>query len=264
MSVAFGVTAYQEMKPSREYGGRLLRSIRAAQADSRIDEIVIVDDGSDDYVGLETVLDKEAKVHLFRNHENLGVWGNKIEVVARSTCDWVISCDSDNSMTSEYFDIVDMTMDPDVRYSPSFARPEFDYRGMVGQFSLGNIATIIDMPLFECVMNTGNLVTHRETFMEVFGRFRGKPMCTTLPNFLGVRRDLLKSDFGKWEAVYNACDSFMFQLLWLLEGKAVEIVSGLEYDHYYTNSDDSNYARAPAEKCDLSRAMKTYLKKVVG
>ena len=106
MSTSFAITAYNEMSPQRGSGAKILRCLKAAQNHPGIDEIVVVDDCSEDCDGLEHLLRGQAKVSLFRNPHNYGVFGNKLEAIARATGDWVITCDSDNSMDSTFIDKV--------------------------------------------------------------------------------------------------------------------------------------------------------------
>lgn len=248
--LSFAVTAYQEMAPVRRQGGRLLEAIAAAQQHDSVAEIVVVDDGSTDFDELEAFLNGQPKVHLYHQPENQGVFGNKLEAVARATCDWVITCDSDNRMAAEFIDqIVAIDKRPECWYCPSFARPDFDYRHLAGDYDLGGIGAIIDRPRFDCMMNTGNQTVHRESFMEVFGPYRGKRADLMNPNYLGLLP--AQRPMKYWRLVFDALDSFIYNMTWLSAGGKLHIVSGLEYDHYRTSGLESNYARSPQEKDDL-------------
>ena len=96
MSISFSVTAYNEYDPTRAKGARFMRSLSAAQANPAIDEILVTDDGSDDYAWLTEQMQQYPEIKLFHNEQNLGVFLNKIESVANATGDWVILSDSDN------------------------------------------------------------------------------------------------------------------------------------------------------------------------
>lgn len=255
--LSFAVTAYEEMSDVRQHGARLLRAISAAQAHESIDEVVIVDDGSSDGDQLEAFLNGQPKVRFYRNDENRGVFGNKLEAIARSTGDWVITCDSDNTMDRTFLDqvlaLISTEQDPDVWYLPSFAKPNFDYRSMQGAYDLAVSEALLRMPLGECLMNTGNQTVHREAFMEVFGQFRGQRFDLMLPNYLGLV--LPEREQKHWRLVWDACDSFIFNMEWLLDYGYLRVVEGLEYDHYYTSGPESNYARAPVEKEQLNKKL---------
>jgi len=251
----FAVTAYQEMSATRLQGQRLLQCIQAAQEHEAITEIVIVDDGSDDYPELVSLLQEERKVRLYRNAENLGVFTNKVEAILRATNPWVITCDSDNVMDAQYLDrAVAVATEPNVWYCPSFAKPHFDYRELLGVYDLDSITEFLTRQISHCAVNTGNQIVHRESFAKVFGKFRGvKRFDLLLENYLGVadRED------EKWHQVYGANDSFILVKLWLEAGHCISITSGLEYDHlvHRNNREASNYDRAPIEKCYLSTAL---------
>lgn len=251
----FAVTAYEETSETRLHGQRLLRCIQAAQKHKAITEIVVVDDGSTDYPALSSLLQREPKVCLYRNAENLGVFTNKIEAILRAGNPWVITCDSDNVMDAQYLDrAIAVATEPDVWYCPCFARPHFDYRKLLGVYDLNSIKPFLTRQLSHCAINTGNQIVHRESFAKVFDRFRGvKRFDLMLENYLQVSD---RTD-EKWHQVYGANDSFILVKFWLEAGHRINITAGLEYDHlvHHRNRAASNYDRAPIEKVELSSAL---------
>ena len=256
MKVSFAVLAYNESDPTRAKGERLLRSLSAAREHPDIDEIVVVDDGSDDYLWLLRLLEKVPKVKLYHNETNLGVFLNKIEVVARSTGDWVIVSDSDNYKNATHIDkALSLSLDPDVWYCPSFARPAFDYRHLTGEYSLETIGSLGLMQQFtRCCLNTGNQLVHQQTFMGLFSRYQGTNYWLNMwRHFPDV--PLAERSTHYWRQVWDANDSMLFNMLWLCAGKRLAIVEGLEYDHYLCKDDASNYNRSPAEKGPLGDAL---------
>ena len=106
---SFAVTAYKEMCAARRHGQRLLEALAPAQAHDPIDEIVVVDDGSEDHAELAEFLKGQPKVKYCHNEENRGVFGNKIEAVAQSSGEWVITCDSDNLMAQDFLNRTDIS-----------------------------------------------------------------------------------------------------------------------------------------------------------
>lgn len=245
--ISFAVTAFNEMSPGRLGGGRILACVAPAQAHPGVDEIVVVDDGSDDFPQLQQLLQGYAKVHLHRNMPNRGVFGNKIEAVARSRGDWVITCDSDNVMDKDFLDrVIHHDRNPYVWYCPSFARPNFDYRHLVGSYDRVNIGPMIERPLAACAINTGNQTVHRETFMQVFEPYRGNRADLILPNWLRLSDEERPKHY--WRLVFDANDSCILNMLWLQAGNALTILKGLEYDHYYAAGPEGNYTRSPIEK----------------
>lgn len=249
MPISFAVTAYREtLRPQNR--PRILECLQAAQAHEAIEEIVVVDDGSPDYEQLAELLDGQPKVILYRNRTNRGVFGNKLEAIARATNDWVITCDSDNVMGADFLDwIVRTDRRPDTWYCPSFARPDFDYRALVGDRDIASITHVASHPMFRCCMNTGNQTVHRGAFMDVFGQYRDKRADIMMPNWLGLVPHVREEHH--WRLVFDACDSFIFNLTWLMAGNRMCIGEGLEYQHYRTSDPESNYARAPASKSQL-------------
>lgn len=177
--------------------------------DSRISEIVIVDDRSD-LSYFSQILDKFKdieKIAVHRNSTNLGVYKNKYESVARSNNDWVIVFDSDNVITKDYLDKLYALpiWFPDVLYSPDFARPTFDYRHFGGRtIDKSNVGACFKEKQFDCLINTMNCFVHRDTYMAVFNPNGPDPV---------------------------AADSAYFNYLWLNAGNKIYVVPGLEYDH---------------------------------
>jgi len=263
---SFAVTAYNEMSDGGLQGGRILRSIMFAIGDPKIREIVIVDDASEDYRDLKRFLYPHTlvpgtKFKITTNKSNRGVFGNKLEAIAQCSEPWVITCDSDNRMSPDCLNVIRrLSKNANTWLCPSFAKPQFDYRGLVGEYSLENLGDIIDKPMFGCCFNTGNQTVNREEFMKVFGRYRGKRADLLMPNYLG--HTCPESIHSR--LVFDANDSFIFNMEWLLAGNRLRICEGLEYDHYYTSGPDSNYARAPKEKGVLNDALMKRLRDELG
>lgn len=248
---SFAVTAYEETSAGRLEGRRICECLEAPQAHEQIGEIVISDDGSSDFNALVKLLVSRPKVQFFRCFKNRGVFTNKIQAVGYSTGDWVITCDSDNRMDAAFINrAIEVAQDPDCWYCPSFAREHFDYRGLIGEYDLAAIGTVADLDNFQACMNTGNQTVHRNTFMEVFGRYLDKRFDLVLPNYLDLPEHERLQRY--WRLVWDACDSFLLNLLWLRAGKRIAVVKGLEYWHYWTNGPESNYIRSPKEKDKLN------------
>jgi len=250
MSFSFAVTAYNELSEEGRHGDFILRCIRPAQEHPAIDEIVVVDDSPSDE-GLGAFLDGQAKVQFFRNPQNLGVFGNKLEAVARCRGDWVINCDSDNFMDRAYLDsVIAHAQLGDTWISASFARPEFDYRGLTGLWSRENLRELLSRPRAGCLLNTGNQTVYRPAFMELFERVRGLRPDLLMPNWLNIPDD--QRPAHHWRLVFDALDSTIYNMIWLRAGNRIRVVEGLEYDHHYSSGADSNYSRAPRDKDRLS------------
>jgi len=252
--LSLAVTAFEEMSERRGYGQHLLDCITPGQQHPSISEIIVVDDCSYDYEELERLLGNQPKVQLYRNERNLGVFGNKLEAVARCVNDWVINCDSDNTKNAEHIDkVAEICKAPSAWYCPSFARPQFDYRKLVGEFDMRTIRAIRYSRIFPCFMNTGNQVVHRGKFMEVFGKYRGERADLMMTNWLGTPEKDRQTHY--WRMVFDANDSLVFNLEWLKAGGKLCVVEGLEYDHRYATGDSGNYTRSPCEKAALGEIL---------
>lgn len=241
--ITLAVTAYQEA--SRGHGLWIQECVAFALQHPEVGHVTVVDDCSDDFPELRNILGgavRTGKVTLMHNRRNLGVFGNKLESVYQSPSDWVQLCDSDNIMGPDYYDcLVAYKWTPDIWLCPSFARPRFDYRHLCGTWRLGDAPRLLDQPMIQCCLNTGNQFVHRSTFLEVFGKYRGHDFQTMQPNYLNAP----DVDSLFWRKVYDAKDSVFLNKEWLLAGKCLEIAEGLEYEHRI--SGQSSYDRAPEE-----------------
>ncbi len=260
--LSFVVTAFNEMSEGRLRGKRILDCIRPAQEHDAIKEIVVVDDASKDFNGLLEILRGQSKVRLHQNKTNRGVFGNKLEAIACANYDWVITCDSDNVMSRDYLkQIIYTDRNWQTWYCASFARPKFDYRKLAGTYNLKTLSRIINHPVFPCFFNTGNQVVQRTAFMQVFEQYRGKRADLMMPNYLNLTEKDRQTHY--WRLVFDACDSFLLNYHWILAGNKIEVVEGLEYDHYYATGDEGNYSRSPDEKGKLGNILLAELKKVI-
>jgi glycosyltransferase involved in cell wall biosynthesis len=246
------VTAFNETR--RGKGSWLLQCLSAPQPfpTSGIDEIVVVDDGSKDWEHTEgsvvawAARSARPRTRFFHNEENLGVFANKVESVYRSRGEWVQLCDSDNQMDRGFFERLNALKpwDPSTWYCASFARPEFDYRGLAGEFGVADMPSFLEHPRADCALNTGNQLVHRPSFLALFERFRGQRIDLMQPDHLGL------GDRPERQEIYDAVDSHFLNKTWLLAGNRLHFVDGLEYDHRY-DATGSNYGRSPEEKTQI-------------
>jgi hypothetical protein len=248
--ISLAVTAYEEH--ARGNFGWIRECLAPAAENPMVREIVVVNDGSRDFNDLQTALAGVPKLKMWQNGERLHVFGNKLESVYWATSEWVLLCDSDNAMPSQYYDKLDSLApwDSDTWYCASWARPAFDYRELCGTWRTGDIDEMASKGRFSCFVNTGNQFVHRQRFLDVFGHLRGKRFDLEQPDYFGV------GDRGdeKWLLVYGAQDSFFLMKEWLLHGGVVQCVEDLEYDHRIGTGQLSNYVRAPEEKWALGAA----------
>ena len=273
MSISFSVTAYNEYDPTRARGERLMRALSSARAHPDLDEILVVDDGSDDFAWLTERMIGCADVKLYHNETNLGVFLNKIESVAQATSDWVILCDSDNHKDLVHIGkVLSLPLDPNTWYCPSFAKPAFNYRCYIGEYDLQSISRFdeggfVQRNVAKCCLNTGNQVVHRATFLSVFEKYRGTQYWLDLwelyKDFHGLHNiNVHERPKRYWRQVWDANDSLLLNSLWLYAGKKLSVVDGLEYEHHMAqgkDSDASNYNRSPPEKGPLNEQLLQHL-----
>jgi glycosyltransferase involved in cell wall biosynthesis len=185
----------------------LLESFAKVLDDSRITEIVIVDDHSNASVvsNLRHLHFKNGKVKIYYNDHNTGVYKNKYRSVEYAKNKWVIVFDSDNIITPKYIDALynNLPWDEKTFYLPSFAQPHFDYRHLHGTYTRENIASILNKPNADCMLNTMNFFCNRERYIQ------------------------------NWDITIEpiTADSIYVNYLQLRSGGKLKVVPGLEYEH---------------------------------
>lgn len=265
MKFTLAITAFRETM--RGKGEWLCECIRPVIDCELVDEILIVDDGSFDWVETADIIEarvSHTKLNFYHFGENQCVFGSKVASVCHAQNDWVQLCDSDNIMGPDHFErLAEVVADCNVWYLPSFARPVFDYRHLACQrpYTMKDCAALIGQPRFDCMMNTGNQCVHRVVFDNLFRRFLGQPAHLTYPSdWLNVPA-MPPKDTEEYRQTFHSLDSFLLNLFWLRHGGRLHVVPGLEYDHRVTGEkDDSNYNRAPDYKDQFGR----HLLKVLG
>lgn len=259
MSLTLAITAFRETQ--RSDCRWLLESIEPALVSDAVDEVLVVDDGSEDWDETVAVLAElnDPKLNLFHFGTNQCVFGAKIASVCHSTSDWVQLCDSDNIMGIDHLMRVrelTRTGDCNVWYSASYAKPVFDYRHLASDvpYTMREFAGLIGQARFDCLANTGNQCVNRVVFDNLFRRFLGKKTHLEFPSdWLNVP-DMPLKDSEDYRQTFNALDSFLLNLFWLRHGGRIHVVPGLEYFHRVTEKkQDSNYNRAPDYKDRFGR-----------
>jgi len=179
-----------------------------------ISEVVISDDCSniDIYNKIVDRYKDVEKVKLFRNDNNLDCYKNKRQAVKRASNDWVILLDSDNVITNQYVDaIMGKVWDSSVILQPSFARPHFDFRHLIGEVSQKNLPQLMKDQTFQTMLNAMNYFVNRDEYLRVWEY--SQPMLRQLGG------DPVTSD------------SLYQNYAWLASGNSFNVVGGLEYAH---------------------------------
>jgi len=154
----------------------LLESFSQVIDDPRIDEIIIMDDHSKDeyWNKIKELPALSPKIKVVRQLENRNMSVNKRDAIFHSKNDWVLIGDSDNIFGKDYLDALEKIWSKPHQpidtwiYSPSFARPTFDYRKFEDYiFDLTDLPKLND-PSCNCLFNTCNYVVNREKYLEVW------------------------------------------------------------------------------------------------
>lgn len=144
--------------------------------DDRIDEIIIVDDCSDEniYRNLFNSLLKYPKCKLYRNEKNLGAFLNKKKCVELSNNEWIILLDSDNSIKPNYLNALKECDNINTIYSPELLiGTVFDYREYSGQIydKEKYIKQIKEgTGPFSAIFNTGNYYFYKNAYLDCINK----------------------------------------------------------------------------------------------
>lgn len=184
-----------------------LSSFLKVYNDERVHSIVIVDDCSPDgsYEELQELTSLMPKVKIYRNDTNVDCYKNKRIAVGYSSTDFCIQLDSDNEIDESYIDkIFSLKWDDNCIFTPSWAKPHFDFRAYEGvTISKHNVSQYVDKPMFEVCLNAANYFVNKNKYIETW------------------------SD----EVDPVTSDSIFFVSKWLERRGEIFIVPGLHYEH---------------------------------
>jgi glycosyltransferase involved in cell wall biosynthesis len=213
------------------------KAIEEVLYDSRVSEIIVLDDCSD--IDNFNILcdnlknrDRDKKIKISRNVENLGMMWNKVLAVSLCSNEFAILFDSDNILPISYIDIL-YKLDhwfTDVIYCPDYAIPNFDYTMFGGRmFDKEKSKKYIDDPQFSMMMNTCNYFVPKTNFVKSF-----------------VDNDSIKASDTIWIA-YN----------WLKQGNKFHVVKDMQY--YHAISEDSGFLK----DCDYNMKKAEEIKQMI-
>jgi glycosyltransferase involved in cell wall biosynthesis len=213
----------------------LFRSFERVLNDPRIGEVVIVDDASESkyFDKILNYCHRKPKVRIHRNNINLGVYHNKYQSVKLSNNPFVIVFDSDNIIEKDYLDALEVCgeLSNNTVYTPSFAKPEFDYKHLSGKYiDRTNVSKAFKERRFDCLINTMNCVVPRENYLKVYN-----------PDIEPA-----------------AADSAYFNYRWLEAGGNLYIVPGMEYEHLIHSG--SHYRQTIGESNKMHSEVMSLLK----
>lgn len=199
MTLTLAITTYNRYE-------LLLESFAKVIGDPRIDEVLIMDDHSEDkYWNKIKDLDKfNPKIKVIRQLQNRKMQQNKHDAVALSKSDWVILADSDNIFDKDYLNALPAELFANTIYMPDFAKPEFSFKQYSGlMFNRHNIKDFIKDPPFSVLLNCCNYVVNKNQYVN----------------------------FYKHDQNIDGADTINMAKNWLAAGNNFYVVPGMEYYH---------------------------------
>lgn len=197
--------------------GLLYEAVRNVLEDKRVNEIVISDDHSKDeiYQSVVWYFKDHPKVKIYRNEHNLDCYQNKAKSLRLATNDWCILFDSDNVIDKSYIDRIENILIAGVNektiYTPSFARPHFDFTSVAGvnisKANIGGLMNGIYVNTVGTMLNAANYFVNRHEYLKLFN-----------PDIDPVTSD----------SIYMASR-------WLEFGNSIYVVPDLSYQHRVNN-----------------------------
>ena len=202
----------------------LLQNLNQLKDVKIVNEIIIVDDTSNDFVDLSNLIAElnDNRIKLYKNEFNLGALKNKLKSLEYCTNEWAVLFDSDNYFSENFFDIVqNLELDSNKIYSPCLLHKIdennnswgghnniFDYREF-NNISKENFHSLSSNMNFRTLMNTCNYLLPVKNFMS----------CISI--------EVENYDTRKISSI----DCVMFFSHWIQCGYSVEVVPELEYKH---------------------------------
>jgi glycosyltransferase involved in cell wall biosynthesis len=161
--------------PHYNRGGEIYKPLFNAIQHPNVEEIVIVDDGSNEaeFEKLRSFVNslKSIKgIALHRRRENKKALFTKVEVVEKCSAEWILVLDSDNTFFKKTLDALRGLEAPsrDTFYCCSFAFPFFDF-SPVGHEALDflRISSLAKQGLLQkyYIMNDGNYLVNKESYL---------------------------------------------------------------------------------------------------
>jgi glycosyltransferase involved in cell wall biosynthesis len=190
--------------------------------DERIEEIVIVDDGSseEEFALLTknvTRYDQRNVVTIHRREENRGAQFTKIECVEKIVGEWMILLDSDNTLFSSYLNAVVSLNELDEKslYCPDWAFPYFCFHQLRGKkIDFQKTCHLAQNGILQKIylLNDGNYFFHKTTYLN------------QLSSLKQIENDV--------------ADVILANYSWLSQGGFLTVLQGARYLH---RIDDSSF-----------------------
>lgn len=220
ISISLCITNYNRSK-------LLFEGISNILYDQRVSEVVISDDCSrpEIYNSVVWYFKEHPKVKIYRNDVNLDCYHNKAQALRLATNDWCILFDSDNTIDRIYIDkienLVMSGLTEKTVYTPSFAKPHFDFTPFAGinisKLNIAGLITGLQGDRVQTMLNAMNYFVNRHEYLRIFDASI-KPVTS--------------------DSIYQNCR-------WLEAGNSIYVVPDLTYYHRVNNhgaEEGSHYA----------------------
>jgi len=201
--------------PHFNRGAQIFRPLFNLLCHPAVEEIVIVDDGSEpsEFSALEQTVaevDTGGRVKIHRREQNLGALRTKLECVERAASEWVLILDSDNTAFTRYLDTLasQKALKPDTFYCAFWAFPFFPFHELGGQaidFETAAELTATKVLRRVYIINDGNYLVHRESYVRSV------------------------SAIGR--VASDVADVMLVNYHWLSQGGLLQILPGTTYYH---------------------------------
>jgi glycosyltransferase involved in cell wall biosynthesis len=220
--------------PHYNRGSSIARPLRNLLNHPAVEEVVIVDDGSheEQWRLVRQAVEKiphDGKIRMHRRDKNLGALRTKLECVERSSSQWVLILDSDNTAFQNYLNALASLEDPkkDTIYCASWAFPFFPFHELGEEaitFEKAKEFTRSGLLKRVYIINDGNYLVPRDEYVR---------NVSEIP-----------------DARNHAADVMLVNYRWLSAGNRMQILPATSYFHriegssFWENTKESSKAEA--------------------
>jgi len=195
-------------------------AIEPALNDNRVDEIIICDDVSRDIEQLEELIYtlQSPKIKLFKNTENLGAYGNKINTISKCKNEWAILLDSDNILSPQYINIL---------YDITEWNKNTIYGAMIAETFPGEPSQYLNFTEYL------NLPLTKELYIErAYTHPRFQCLMNDCNYFVPVKEFLICMESETYDRTkIGAVDALVMLTDWLCKNNKFHVVDKLTYFH---------------------------------
>ncbi len=220
INLTLAITTFNRMEMTLESFSKVVNH-------PRIDEILILDDGSPQNVvdAIAEATKDVPKIVVMKQAQNRGMMQNKADAVALAKNEWVILFDSDNVLFEQYVNSIPQFLDPSVIYVPAFAEPNFDMTRLAGKLiDARTYQLYVGLECFAWFLNVCNYVVNRDRYAKIY----------------------------EFNNAIKGTDTAYFAYNWLTSGGRFYVMPGAHYKHRVHDGSefmkDVNYNMQKAEE----------------